>query len=101
MRIMRLSLGFPGHAFFLRAVFFVAVFCVANSFAQPGSELAPAVRFPLRNGWMLQSSAKVSATGEAISSPSLNSGDWMAADVPATVVAAQVKSGLLPDPFLA
>lgn len=83
------------------AVFLLAVFSAAVSFAQPSSELAPAVRFPLRDGWMLQSSAKVAASGEAISSPSLNSGGWMAADVPTTVVAAQVQSGLLPDPFLA
>jgi exo-1,4-beta-D-glucosaminidase len=95
MKIMRLSLGFVEFAL---AVFLLALFS-AISFAQLGSELAPAVRLPLRDGWRLQSSAKVSATGEAISGPSLNFSDWIAADVPTTVVAAQVKSGLLPDPF--
>jgi exo-1,4-beta-D-glucosaminidase len=69
--------------------------------AQP----APSLRLPLRDGWTLQSSAKVTATGEAISSASFRTAsgndDWISADVPTTVVAAQVKSGLLPDPFYA
>jgi exo-1,4-beta-D-glucosaminidase len=99
MKIVRLSPGLLEQAVFLLAVFFSAVFSVAISFAQPGPEPPPAVRFPLRDGWMLQSSAKVSATGETISSRSLNSGEWMAADVPTTVVAAEVKSGLRLDPF--
>ena len=99
MKIMRLSPGWLEQAVFLLVVFSATVFSVAISFAQRSSELAPAVKFPLRNGWMLQSSAKVAATGEAISSPSFNSGEWMTADVPTTVVAVQVKSGLLPDPF--
>ena len=55
---------------------------------------------PLREGWTLQSSAKVTASGEAISSDRpLQEKDWIQADIPTTVVAAQVKSGLLPDPF--
>jgi len=53
----------------------------------------------LRDGWTLQSSAKVAASGEAISSASFHVADWIEADVPTTVVAAQVKRGLLPDPF--
>ena len=53
---------------------------------------------PLHEGWTLQSSAKVSATGEAISNASFVAAGWIAADVPATVVATQVKNGLLPDP---
>src|SRR5580658_2233945 len=69
--------------------------------AQP----APSLRLPLRDGWTLQSSAKVTATGEAISSASFRTAsgndDWISADVPTTVVAAQIKSGLLPDPFYA
>jgi exo-1,4-beta-D-glucosaminidase len=95
MKITRLSRGFFESAL---AVFLLAIFS-AVSFAQPGPDSSSAARFPLRDGWMLQSSAKVSASGEAISSPSINSSDWIAADVPTTVVAAQVKSGLLSDPF--
>jgi exo-1,4-beta-D-glucosaminidase len=54
---------------------------------------------PLREGWTLQSSTKVTAKGEAISSPTFKGSDWIRADVPTTVVAAQVKNRLLPDPF--
>jgi exo-1,4-beta-D-glucosaminidase len=60
-----------------------------------------ALALPLGNGWTLQSSAKVAAKGETISGPSFHADDWIQADVPTTVVAAQVKSGLLPDPFYA
>jgi exo-1,4-beta-D-glucosaminidase len=84
MKILRLLLPF---------------FAVAVAAAQPSSQSAPSAVLPLREGWMLQSSAKVSAPGEAISGSSFQTNDWMQADVPTTVVAAQVKSGLLPDPF--
>ncbi len=47
----------------------------------------------------MQSSAKITGTGESISTPSFPAENWIQADVPATVVAAQVKNGLLPDPF--
>ena len=70
---------------------------LAVAAAQPS--LPPAPTVPLRDGWALQSSAKVTATGEAISSISFQAKDWLRAEVPTTVVAAQVKSGLLPDPF--
>jgi exo-1,4-beta-D-glucosaminidase len=67
--------------------------------AQTSFAPAPALTLPLRDGWTLQSSAKVAATGEVISSASFHGADWMEADVPTTVVAAQVKRGVLPDPF--
>jgi len=44
----------------------------------------------------VQSSAKVTGSGEAISSATYQAENWMQADVPTTVVAAQVKSGVLP-----
>src|SRR5882762_9289616 len=66
---------------------------------QPIFQPAPALTVPLREGWHLQSSANVTAPGEAISSKSFETKNWIEADVPTTVVAAQVKNGLLPDPF--
>ena len=82
---------------------FIPLFAFAMAAAQPAPHPAPAPVFPLRDGWTLQSSAKVSETGEAISSPSRDSAiqarDWIQVDVPSTVVAAQVKTGQLPDPF--
>ena len=84
---------------------FIPAFALAVAVAQPSFQSTPALTLPLRQGWALQSSAKVTATGEAISSPSLNAAfqtkNWIQADVPTTVVAAQIKSGLLPDPFYA
>src|SRR5882762_942540 len=72
------------------------IFCTA-SLAQTGSKSSVS-NFSLNDGWTLQSSAKVSEKGEAIASPSFQPKDWTKATVPTTVVAAQVKSGLLPDP---
>jgi exo-1,4-beta-D-glucosaminidase len=77
----------------------IPLFSLAVGAAQPSSHPAVAAMLPLRDGWNLQSSAKVTATGEAISGASFNASDWIPADVPTTVVAAQVKSGLLLDPF--
>src|SRR6266481_7981722 len=74
---------------------------LAVATAQPSFQPAPALTLPLREGWTLQSSARVTATGEAISSKSFETRNWIQADVPTTVVAAQVKTGLLPDPFYA
>ncbi len=79
----------------------IPFFSLAVATAQPSFQTAPASTLPLREGWALQSSAKVMATGETISGTSFKTTDWTQADVPTTVVAAQVKSGLLPDPFYA
>jgi exo-1,4-beta-D-glucosaminidase len=57
-------------------------------------------RFELDKGWTLQSSALVRSSGELISVPGYTASGWIAAQVPTTVVAAQVKRGLLPDPFV-
>jgi exo-1,4-beta-D-glucosaminidase len=74
-------------------------FSLAVAAAQTSAQLPSAPTLNLRDGWTLQSSAKVTGTGEAISSGSFGTTDWIKADVPTTVVAAQVKSGLLLDPF--
>jgi exo-1,4-beta-D-glucosaminidase len=67
--------------------------------SQPSFQPAPAVTIPLRDGWTLQTSSKVMAKGETISSESFKPGNWLQVSVPTTVVAAQLKNGLLPDPF--
>ena len=72
---------------------------LAVAVSQPSFQPAPSLTLPLRDGWTLQSSAKVSAKGEAISAASFKPINWLRADVPTTVVAAQVKGGVLPDPF--
>jgi exo-1,4-beta-D-glucosaminidase len=78
---------------------FMPLFLLAVAVAQPHPSTASAATLPLRDGWTLQSSAKVTGTGEDISSTRFETKDWIRADVPTTVVAAQVKSGALPDPF--
>ena len=76
----------------------VAVLLCAASYAQPAPKSADE-KLSLNEGWALQSSAKVSEKGEAIAAPWFQPKDWIKANVPSTVVAAQVKNGLLPDPL--
>ena len=76
------------------------VFCLlALLVVQSAHSQSASQRLPLTKGWALQSSAKVTGTGESISTSGYSVADWIPADVPTTVVAAQVKKGLLPDPF--
>ena len=53
----------------------------------------------LREGWSLQSSCKVDATGEVLSTPAFQPKDWYTVTVPTTVLAALVASKVYPDPF--
>ena len=58
-------------------------------------------RLVLREGWSLQTAAKVDAKGDAISTEHFSPKDWHEATVPTTVVAALVKDKTLPDPLFA
>ena len=53
----------------------------------------------LRQGWAIQSSDAVRATGDAISKPSFPARDWYAATVPSTVLSALVEDRVYPDPY--
>jgi exo-1,4-beta-D-glucosaminidase len=53
----------------------------------------------LRDGWKLQSSAQVSASGEEISEPGFSTGGWYSTSVPKTVFAVLVESGVYKDPY--
>jgi exo-1,4-beta-D-glucosaminidase len=53
---------------------------------------------PLKSGWAIQSSAKVSAGGDAISKPDFKPDGWYPASVPTTVVAALVADHVYADP---
>jgi exo-1,4-beta-D-glucosaminidase len=57
------------------------------------------VRLDLREGWALQSSAKVTAGGEVVSQPGFATAGWHRATVPTTVVSALVADGTYPDPY--
>jgi exo-1,4-beta-D-glucosaminidase len=69
--------------------------------SKPTPPGAPADKLTLRDHWTLQSSAKVEAKGETISTAAFVPGGWHDATVPTTVVAALVKDKTLPDPFFA
>jgi len=56
-------------------------------------------RIDLHDGWMLQSSCKVSAKGAQISVPGFRTDGWHATTVPSTVVAALVADKTFPDPY--
>jgi len=65
----------------------------------PAGKAASESRVMLREGWELQTSAKVDAKGEVISTPGFAAKDWHSATIPSTVVAALVKDKTFPDPF--
>lgn len=67
-------------------------------FAQEASRPHPEAALSLRDGWTLQSSSKVEAKGEAVSTPAFEPKDWYEVTVPTTVVAALVKHKVFPDP---
>jgi exo-1,4-beta-D-glucosaminidase len=58
-------------------------------------------RIELHEGWSLETSAKVEAKGEQISTANFVPKGWHHATVPTTVVAALVKDKTLPDPYFA
>ncbi len=60
---------------------------------------ADEARLPLHDGWSLQTSAKVEAQGEVISTAQFSPQGWHEVTVPTTVVAALVKDKTLPDPL--
>jgi exo-1,4-beta-D-glucosaminidase len=68
---------------------------------KPSAPAAPAEKLILRDHWTLQTSAKVEAKGEIISTSAFLPKGWHDATVPTTVVSALVKDKTLPDPFFA
>ena len=67
--------------------------------AQEASRPRQETSLALRDGWNLQSSCKVEAKGENVSTLAFQPKDWYAVTVPTTVVAALVKQKVYPDPF--
>jgi exo-1,4-beta-D-glucosaminidase len=68
------------------------------AFGQQFSGDTPPNALRLSSNWSIQSSLKVPEKGEAVSNASFQ-GSWLPAEIPATVVTAQIKKGVLPDPF--
>lgn len=61
--------------------------------------LAAKTEVPLHEGWQLQSACKIQSTGQEISAEGFAANGWLNTSVPSTVLAAQVASGQLPDPY--
>jgi exo-1,4-beta-D-glucosaminidase len=66
--------------------------------------VAPSVSYadgdiPLRDGWTVQSSAKVNAGGESVSTAGFDASSWYKASVPNTVFAFLVENGVYKDPY--
>jgi len=72
----------------------VVVLC---GFARPAA--AASTTLQISSGWRIQSSAKVTAGGDAIATPGFDASTWHPATVPTTVVAALVANGEYPDPY--
>ena len=60
---------------------------------------APMNRVDLHEGWAVQTSRKVQATGDAISTSKFQTKGWYRTSVPMTIVALQVAAGEFPDPY--
>jgi exo-1,4-beta-D-glucosaminidase len=96
---------------FLPGFLFVVLFLAPRNLqaAQPAQKSSGrtagqtdiAERITLRDHWSLQTSSKIEAKGEAISSQGFTTAGWHDVSVPTTVVAALVKDKTLPDPFFA
>ena len=77
-------------------LFFAAALSAAQ--VRPGSTRNSS-RLDLTGGWMIQSSAAVTQTGDRISSPQFDTRGWYPATVPTTVVRALVDDGQYADPY--
>src|SRR5215470_3602392 len=81
---------------------FKTIFSVALSLAS-FLPLAPASRADgatvLRDGWKIQSSAKISGGGEQISTVGFSTEGWYSTSVPKTVFAALVENGVYKNPY--
>ncbi len=87
-----LAISFLGSQFLLAADL---------SASKPSAPNPHADKLLLRDHWTLQSSTKVEAKGEIVSTAAFIPKGWHIATVPTTVVAALVQDKTLPDPFFA
>jgi exo-1,4-beta-D-glucosaminidase len=69
---------------------------LANAVAQ---WMAPMNRIDLHDRWTVQTSRKVHATGDVISTLKFQTRGWFRTSVPMTIVAVQVAAGEFPEPY--
>jgi exo-1,4-beta-D-glucosaminidase len=84
---------------FAACFFAVLALLAAASPVVAQSPDAANARIELHDGWMLQSSCKITAKGAQISVSGFRTDGWHATTVPSTVVAALVADKTYPDPY--
>ncbi|HEV2419790.1 MAG TPA: glycosyl hydrolase family 2 [Terriglobia bacterium] len=87
-------------AFQIRNAILLLIIAAASSFAAlSNADLSqPGARVTLRQGWQIQSSAKVGEDGSVISSAEYKPSGWYSTTMPTTVLAALVAANVYPDP---
>jgi len=73
--------------------------CSLGGWARGTQSSGPESRLMLRDGWTIQSSAKVTAKGEELSTASFAPQRWYSTQTPSTVLAALVENKVYPDPY--
>ena len=73
--------------------------CGLGAWARGAQSAGPDSKLMLRDGWAIQSSAKVTAKGEELSRQTFVPQDWYSTQAPSTVLAALVENKVYPDPF--
>src|SRR5580693_8622813 len=71
----------------------LAVASIAAPLARADSDIT------LRDGWAVQSSAKVNASGEVVSTAGFDASSWYKTSAPNTVFAVLVENGVYTDPY--
>ncbi len=87
------------HPLFCRTSTTAAILSPLLCFALLSMPLRASTVTPLRAGWSLQSACKTGAVGSTIATPEFPAAGWIPTTVPATVLAAQVATGVFPDPY--
>ena len=82
----------------LSMIYFLS--CGAAALAQSVSAPSSGGPMFLKDGWMIQSSADVSASPEVISTHAYTPSGWYRASMPSTVVAALVRQRVYSDPYV-
>ncbi|HEV2500252.1 MAG TPA: beta galactosidase jelly roll domain-containing protein [Terriglobia bacterium] len=87
-------------AFQIRNAILLLIIAVASSFAAPSNaDLSqPGASVTLRQGWQIQSSAKVGEAGGVILTAGYRPSGWYSTTMPTTVLAALVAAKVYPDP---
>ncbi|HYL61338.1 MAG TPA: glycosyl hydrolase family 2 [Candidatus Methylomirabilis sp.] len=81
----------------IKRTFFAAILAAALLPAAPAARADNGIT--LREGWSVQSSAKVSEGGETVSTPSFDASSWYKTSAPNTVFAVLVENGVYKNPY--